>query len=344
MKWALRTFLVCFLLSRPHESHARGDEKAKWACISDPVVQRLDQEGKKPAWPGVTGGITVDRVSGDVYMVVCGQGLWKSVDHGKTFDRTDGGKIGGRCETGYALDTDPNGQRLACFMLDGNAALTLDGGKSWQSLNDGTRGQDVAAVDWSQAAPRSIIAIRHESGGMGLFSSNGGKSWKEIGKGYLPAVGIFDDRTVVSSKGSGILRSQDGGATWTQVSELTPTPGTVRVFKGVGYWMSKDHVLFSKDKGASWSVLGSPVRAAWGPYFGKTEKHLVVVGKEGFMETQDGGLSWKVAAPLPDPSNSAWPASEGLDRPGWFLNFAWDPNADIFYASKMGKAAVKYRR
>jgi hypothetical protein len=328
----------------PLPGHGQADDRGKWVSISDPLTQKLEQDGKKPAWPGLTGGIAVDRVSGEVFLVVCGQGLWKSADHGKTFERADGGKIGGRCETAYSIDCDVAGQRMACFMLDGGAALTLDGGRTWQPLNDGTRGQDVAAVDWSQAAPRGIFAIRHESGGLGIYSSNGGKSWKEVGKGYLAAAGIFDERTLVTSKGSGILRSQDAGATWTPVSDLTPTPSAVRVWKGIGYWMSKDHVLFSKDKGATWSKLGSPVQAGWGPYFGKTEKHLVVVGKEGFFESLDGGASWRKAAPLPDGSNGNWPTNEGMDRLGWFMNFGWDPNADIFYASKMGKVAVRFRR
>jgi len=336
--------VIGLLLAWPVGSPAQAEEKGKWVSISDSLIQRLETEGKKPAWPGGTGGITVDRTTGDVYMVVCGQGLWKSTDHGKTFERTDSGKIGGRCETGYALDSDPNGQRLACFQLDGNAGMTLDGGKTWQPLNDGTRGQDVAAVDWSQNPPKSVIAIRHESGGLGIFSTNGGKSWKEIGKDYLAAVGIFDERTVVASKGSGILRSLDGGATWTKVSDLTPTPSVVRIWKGIGYWMSKDHVLASKDKGATWIALGAPVRAGWGPYFGKTEKHLMVVGQDGFLESVDGGMTWAKAAPLPDASQSGWPTKEGMDRLGWFLNFAWDWKTETFYASKMGKAAVRYRR
>ncbi len=55
--------------------------------------------------------MTVDRSSGDVYIVVTGkeifkergQGIWKSTDQGATFARVDGNVIGGRCETGYAL-------------------------------------------------------------------------------------------------------------------------------------------------------------------------------------------------------------------------------------------------
>ena len=51
----------------------QADDRGKWVCISDPLTQKLEQDGKKPAWPGLTGGLAVDRVSGDVYIVVCGQ-------------------------------------------------------------------------------------------------------------------------------------------------------------------------------------------------------------------------------------------------------------------------------
>jgi hypothetical protein len=326
-------------------SKGGGEEKGKWVEISDTLVQKLEQDGKKAAWPGGTGGLTVDRVSGDLFMVICGQGLWRSADHGKTFERTDGGKIGGRCETAYAIDADPSGQRFACFMLDGSAGMSLDGGKTWSPLNDGSRGQDVACVDWSLPSPKNVFAIRHESGGLGQYSTSGGKSWKEVGKDFLPSVGMFDGGIVVSSKGKGIIRSVDGGATWAQVSDLTPNPGVVRCFKGTGYWLTKDHVIMSKDKGQTWVPLGTPVRAGWGPYFGKNDKHMVVVGKEGFFETVDGGATWLKSIPLPDASNKTWPMSDGgLDRSGWFVNFGWDPNADIFYASKMGKSTIRFCR
>jgi len=39
------------------------------------------------------------------------QGLWKSTDHGADIRRVDDKKIGGRCETGFALNFDPAGKR-----------------------------------------------------------------------------------------------------------------------------------------------------------------------------------------------------------------------------------------
>jgi hypothetical protein len=80
---------------------------------------------------------------------------------------------------------------------------------------------------------------------------------------------------------------------------------------------------------------GGAVSAWFGPYFGKDEKHMVVVGKAGFQETTDAGETWNVVAPAPDVKDFNGP---------WYPNYAWDPNADIFYASRMGKPAYKFQR
>src|SRR4051794_7133543 len=110
-------------------SAARGDDKdkGKWVPISESVTSKV-----KPGYPGKgTAGVAVDPSNGDVYMVVSDQGMWKSTDKGETFTRVDGKAIGGRCETGFALNFDPAGKRLACFMIYGSCASTDDGGKTW---------------------------------------------------------------------------------------------------------------------------------------------------------------------------------------------------------------------
>ena len=107
---------------------AQEIEKAKWTVISTDVLAQV-----KPGYPGKTAGVTVDPASGDVFMVVPDQGMWKSSDQGAKFDRIDDKKIGGRCETGYALNFDPAGKRLMCFMIYGSSAATDDGGKTWQA-------------------------------------------------------------------------------------------------------------------------------------------------------------------------------------------------------------------
>ena len=103
-------------------------QKGQWVAISEGVTSQLEKEGKKIGYPGLTAGITVDPGNGDVYMVVCDQGLWKSTDRGQSFARIDKNTIGGRCETGFALNFDPAGKRLACFMIYGACARTEDSG------------------------------------------------------------------------------------------------------------------------------------------------------------------------------------------------------------------------
>lgn len=319
--------VLTFLLA---SSIARPADKGKWVSISDDVIAQFAREGKKIGWPGLTGGVGVDRTTGDVYMMVCDNGLWKSIDQGKTFARVDNGAIGGRCETGFALDVDPSGTRVACFPVYGPAAISLDAGKIWQK--SAAQHVDCIAVAWSES-DLPMLSIKHESGGELIASPDGGKSWKSLGKGYH-AVGLFDAKTFVACKpGGGILRSTDGGANWKKVSDLKPAGKAMRVFDGVGYWIGDKGVLVSRDQGATWSLLGSPVSCTLGPYFGKDAEHQVVFGKQGAMETTDGGKTWKSAAPLPP----------GLDG-DIMCNFGWDPVRDIFYASKMGKPTFKYER
>jgi len=262
--------------------------------------------------------------------------VWRSGDRGKTFSRVDGKVVGGRCETGYALCMDPVGKRLVCFMLDGPSGRTADGGKTWTPVKNVRRGFDWAAVDWSRKQADTIFALVHECGGEGVVSRDGGKTWKVIGTKYL-AVGLFGPGVLVcgKEKTKGIWRSTDDGANWAKVNDATPV-GAMTVFEGVGYWLSDKGLLASTDTGKTWNVMSDASSAAWGPYFGKSKQHFVVVNKAGFRETADGGKTWRVIAPYP-------PSLKGeYNSRGWFMNFAWDPVGKACYVSQMGQAAWKY--
>ncbi len=305
---------------------AQFSPAAEWVNISDAFTANL-----KGTY-GPTAGVVVDRANGDVFMVVSDNGIWRSSDHGKTFARVDEKTIGGRCETGWALQADPAGKRLFCFMIYGSSAMTSDGGKTWTKSK--LSHLDFGGVDWEDTGKR-LLAHRHESGGMLATSDDGGLTWKDLEKGFLNC-GVIDRNTFLATKAKekGIWRSTDAGATWAEVSTNTPPAGTPVVFKGVAYWPTGKGILTSKDKGATWTDLGAPVDALFGPMIGKDAGHLVVVGKAGFQESKDGGKTWQLAAPLP--------GGIGAGRVG--PNFAWDSKANIFYASSMGKPTFKFER
>src|SRR4051794_20051207 len=63
-----------------------------WTSISDEVLTRLAAEGKKPSWPGGTAGVSVDRTTGEVRMIVPDQGVWQRRPAAAPFVRVDGGR------------------------------------------------------------------------------------------------------------------------------------------------------------------------------------------------------------------------------------------------------------
>ena len=298
----------------------------EWKNISDAFTGTL-----KPGYGGPTAGVTADRASGSVFVVVSDLGLWRSGDHGASFARCDNQAIGGRGETGWALHADPAGKRLACFMIYGDSAMTSDGGTTWTKWK--TSHLDFGSVDWTDSAKR-LLAIRHESGGMLTTSDDAGATWKDLGKGFS-GCGVLDHSTFIATKEKepGIFRSTDTGNTWTKVFAETPSAAVPVVFEKAAYWATGKSLLISRDQGASWQPLGAPVEASYGPYF-KTAQHFVIVGKGGFFETTDGATTWTNVAPLPE--------GFGVQRVG--PHYAWDPTADIFYASTMTKPTFCWKR
>jgi outer membrane protein assembly factor BamB len=329
-----------FLLALTVVLEARpADPAPTWKEISASVLEELERKGAKIDWPGKTAGVAVDPVSGAVFMVVPGQGIWKSTDQGGTFTRVDEGTIGGRCETSFSLAFDPAGERLACFMLDGKCGRTVDGGKTWVPFTGLGRNWDYAAVDWSGRDVENIFAARHETGGEVFLSSDGGKRWEKLFTDpefeRSGGLGIFDAETLVyTQRGKGIQRSTDAGKTWTRVSELEPSGRVVAVRKRAAYWLSPEGLLVSRDQGLTWTLQGTAVDASIGPYFDPAnENRIAVAGAKGIFESADGGESWEHIAALP----------EGfvLPKGGWYSNVAWDPARGIYYASHMGRPTYK---
>jgi hypothetical protein len=347
--WLLFAVSACPFASITAEDAPGG--KGQWTVISDKLVadagaatDKFDQ----------TAGIAVDRTTGAVFVALnsgCGGGIGRSSDQGRTFERIDDGKIKGRCETGWAINVDPNnGKRIACFEMGGMGGVTLDGGKTWTQFQF----YDYGAVDWSAADPKVMLASAHESGGKIALTKDAGKTWNvitsgaELRSGSSVGIGVVDAGTLLLHRQdkSGIERSTDDGATWTQVSDCNPASRVAVVFKGAVYWVGAEGLIVSKDAGKTWQVQGTAVDAIMGPFFGKTEDRIVVVGRSGFSETTDGGKTWKNVLPLTSLETQLDPQGYGGNKCGitWFDHFAWDPVGDIFYHSKLREPARKYER
>ncbi|CAN5490455.1 hypothetical protein BH11ARM1_BH11ARM1_02750 [soil metagenome] len=307
----------------------------RWVEMSGGILSELEKNHpvSDDIYTRATAGVSVDRKTGDVYLLANNIGICKSSDQGKSFTLVSGNAVTGRFETGWGLNIDPSGGRLMCFTIYGSAASSDDAGKTWKTSTMGHL--DYGVVDWSDTG-KTMLAIGHESGGKLLRTEDGGSKWQSVGTGFW-AVGLFDRRTMVVGveNAPGILRRVDGSQAWTKVSDEPLAAPVMVEFKGVGYWLGEHGLLESKDKGASWSLVGAtPDGASLGPMFGADARHMVVGSPNGLFESKDGGKTWSKAAPLA-------PEITVLKR-GQYATYGWDPIHNIFYASQMMKPAYRF--
>ncbi len=336
---ALPLFIVFLAALLP----ASAPAAETWTDISSPLLERLTNSGVKLAWPGGCSGVVANRLTGEVTIKVVGCGLWRSSDKGKNWQRIDDNTISGRDETGWATSVDQNAPaRMASFSLDGSAGWTTDG-RAWKRFTNLGRNWDFGSVDWSASVPQTILGAKHETNPRGevYVTSDGGSTWKQLAI-YLSErpdqssmLGALDAKTFIYSKGEGIHRSADSGVTWTKVSSANPQTRIPVRFKGGVYVGTATGLLVSKDQGASWQPQGGAANIWLGPFFGRDEKEMVVVGKEGVFMTKNAGETWtRVAGLKPKQGNYTF-------GPNWFGCYAWDPVNNILYASAMGNPVYR---
>ena len=319
-----------------------------WTDISSRLLGRLTNNGARMEWPGGCSGVVVNRTNGDVTIKVVGLGLWRSSDRGTNWQRIDDNSISGRDETGWATSADANAPgRLASFSLDGSAGWTTDG-LHWKRFTTLGRNWDFGSVDWSAPVPRTIFAAKHETTPPGevYVTTDGGVTWKLLpihlseNRGRISMIGALGAAILIYSNGDGIHRSTDTGATWTKVSSVNPQTRIPVFFRGAYYLGATNGLLVSKDRGASWQPAGAAVNISQGPFFGRDEQEMLVVGQDGVFVTKDAGATWKLVAGL-KPKEGGF-----VFTPNWFGCYAWDPVNDLLYASAMGNPVyqLKLRR
>ena len=316
---------------------------SNWIDISSVLVTRLTNSGAKVAYPGGCSGVVVNRTNGDVTIKVVGLGLWRSSDKGTHWQRIDDDAISGRDETGWATSVDQDAPgRLASFSLDGTAGWTSDG-VNWRRFTNLGRNWDFGSVDWAADVPRTILGAKHETSPPGevYLTQDGGVTWRQLsihlaGKpDRLSMLGVLDGRTFVYDNGAGIHRSQDAGETWTKVSSANPQTRIPVRFRGAHHLGTTNGLLVSRDQGATWQAQGAAVNIWQGPFFGRDEKEMLVVGRDGAFVTRNAGADWKQVADLK-------PKERGfVFTPNWFGCHAWDPVNNILYASAMGNPVYK---
>ncbi|MDX1931606.1 MAG: hypothetical protein SFU56_03285 [Capsulimonadales bacterium] len=210
----------------------------------------------------------------------------------------------------------------------GGLYRSLDGGKNWQCSMAGwnARGANGFAIDPKN--PRHVIGVAANSSDWGegwgdnipngiYLSTDQAASWKQTHKlreGTGVAVAIdpasydaakgFCTVAYVASPIGGLLRTADGGATWTKVSErnreihpdrfpipllrVHPTNGSVLLGGKTGLFRSDDggRTFVRLREGEVWGLCLLP----------NAPDRLYVSGSDGILRSDDGGKSWTTLA------------------------------------------------
>jgi photosystem II stability/assembly factor-like uncharacterized protein len=255
-----------------------------WAATMGQGLQRTD-DGK--TWKPVGGGlparlwrVAIDPSKGPegqppMYVGSAGQGLFKSLDNGKSWQGASQGLTtpGARNVRSVAM-----GVNVLVLGTSDGVYKSADGGKTWQAA--GLSGLDISAVAFARfAGPPTIVAAIdgvNNPGSRVVISKDVGASWTPVKQG-LPsdvvvsaiAVGPLPagatQRPLFLAGSAGVFKSDDGGQGWGQLSGLppqgygsvVPSPADANVVYvasdgggagGGGIWRSV-------DRGGTWTAL-----------------------------------------------------------------------------------------
>jgi hypothetical protein len=309
---------------------------AEWQATTAELLKQV-----KPGYGGLS-GVVVDHRNGDVYVDVSDQGIYRSTDQGRTWKPLGDKRFKGRTEWPGSLMIDPvgKGKRLVVATVYGvPLALGSTDGGMWKFLSANSRHIDWCALNWGEAEPTFILALKHESDGLLITSRDGGKTFHDVGKGYGSAW-VFDGNTAVVAQMKtkerpqpSLVRTTDGGKTFKPCGSYH-AQALPKWRDGTLYWLTSDALIVSTDRGEIWKKRGALQGGRYGPIFGKDGKHLFVLANSGIVESRDGGASWSKPIPLPGELKSVGPLS-------WM---EYDPIHNVLYAMKMGSPLYKLER
>ncbi len=329
--------LILLILSAPSLA-----ADPQWQPVGTDLLKR-----EKTGFGGLC-GIVVDHHTGDVWVNLSDRGMFRSTDQGKSWKRVSDTQPKGRTETPGCWLLDPTGKskRMVTALVYGAPiGVSADHAATWRFLDAKSGHIDWCAVDWTSPGMKFVLAVKHESGGLLLTSTDGGKSFTEVGKGYGTGW-VFDGRIAVVAEAKSkektkpnLLRTTDRGKTFRPCGQYSPVGANSaqalpKWRDDTLYWLVDGSMIATADKGETWKKLGEVKGAQYGPIFGRNAKHMFVLTKAGVVESRDGGVTW--SKPLPPPKEM-----NGIGGLSWL---EYDPKNDVLFLMKMGSDLYRLAR
>jgi photosystem II stability/assembly factor-like uncharacterized protein len=182
------------------------------------------------------------------------------------------------------------------FAVGPNGALarSTDGGHTWSALGVSTS-EDVIDVSFADAFVGYVV----DSAGTVLRTDNGGLSWQILNTGYSStpqAVLALGTQDLLLIGGRGILRSTDGGQTFTRVrARIVASTRLFNVDRAGGrvFAYGSKNIIASADRGRTWTKVLRPRKALLASLDFVSSRTGYVLGQNGQVwKTRNGGRRW----------------------------------------------------
>jgi PKD repeat protein len=187
---------------------------------------------------------------------------------------------------------------------------TTNGGSNWVTVWSSTTG----------VTPRTLLALDHYGSKAIAVGNNGnirlsldtGLTWASVTSGVsskLNDVQFYNADTIFACGQDKILRSINGGTTWTQVQPFASTFTSISISNGIVY-VNGGNLLKSTNFGATWTT--DPLYYGTARIQAFSSDTVVMSGPKSIIQSNTGGGNWmKYILPYTPATNT-----EGLD----FLN------------------------
>ncbi|MBN1219618.1 MAG: hypothetical protein JXM69_11865 [Anaerolineae bacterium] len=267
------------------------------------------------------------------------RGIFKSTDGGRTWGKMDNGIVENEGITFRGITIDPNNPNIVYAaaeisswawagterqgrefdMVQGVVYQTTDGGQNWTPI---WRGDNLARYVWVDPRDSNVVYIS-----TGIFDREAANSEP-------------DTRT---SGGEGVLKSIDGGQTWTQINRgllnlyvgslfMHPlNPDILLAGTGNNQYYQQAGVYLSTDGGASWqqTLADDNINAV---EFAESDPAIAYAGSSNAVyRSDDGGENWRRMSG----GENGW-GPPGI-RAGFPIDFQVDPrDPDRIFANNYG--------
>ena len=230
---------------------------------------------------------------------------------------------GGAGEGGTAVGwLDPDGEPPVV----GSLAVNPADDTLWMATNTGL----FRVPDGAREPERITGRLRASDGSQGEISE--GLVVRFTGPDELLASGHPPADTVELPDVLGLIRSTDGGKTWTSVSELGTSDFHAIEQVGdvvVGSQFGQSQILVSKDAGRNWESRTSPSVLVDIEVKPDDASQWIATSAEGIFQSRDEGQTWRRVDVKPN-SYLSWPAPDLLYR--------IDPGGEIQVSEDAGRS------